>query len=262
MNPRYSDVQTDLYDPSGAGTRLGVAPEILHALGDTLPEGIEGLHVHNLCESGADATVETLAQIRRLYGGYLQRLSWLNLGGGHLMTRDGYDIELLIDGLQDLKREFPDLEIYLEPGAAFVWDTGVLRATVLDIVSDSGIQTAMLDTSFAAHMPDCLEMPYTPRVAGADILKEPMVLDDRTYRLGGCSCLAGDFTGMYRFPEGLRIGDSVEFQDMMHYTMVKTNMFNGVNLPAIYVRTDDGSGSVVYELLRKFTFDDYKGRLS
>ena len=261
VNPRYSDVSTDLYNPSGAGSRLGVAPELLASFSE-LPEGIEGLHIHNLCESGAKATVETLDRIRTLYGRFLKSLSWINLGGGHLMTREGYDIDLLITGLRDLQQEYPNLDIYLEPGAAFVWDTGILRATVLDIVVDSGIQTAMLDTSFAAHMPDCLEMPYTPRVANATIISESSVLDDTTYRLGGCSCLAGDFVGSYRFPQGLERGDTIEFQDMMHYTMVKTTMFNGVNLPAIYTRKKDLSGSVTYDLVRSFTYEDFKSRLS
>jgi carboxynorspermidine decarboxylase len=252
INPEYSEVKTDLYNPCVAGSRLGVRAE---QLSSGLPDGIEGLHSHNLCECDSYALAQTLANIERLFGHLLPTLKWLNLGGGHLMTRDGYDRQHLIRILREFRQRYPHIEVILEPGAAFAWRTGVLVATVLDIVENCGIRTAILDCSFAAHMPDCLEMPYTPEARGA------LAADAETgwrCRLGGCSCLAGDYVGDFVFPAPLCAGDRVVFEDMMHYTMVKTNMFNGINLPTIGIWHPDDT----FELVRNFDYEDYRNRLS
>ncbi len=252
VNPQYSPVETDLYNPCVPGSRLGIRAELL---GDRLPRGIEGLHVHNLCESSAEATARTLAAIEEHFGRFLPRLQWLNLGGGHLMTRQGYDVAGLIAALHAFRQRHPHLEIILEPGSAVAWDTGVLVATVEDVVASGGIHTAILDASFATHMPDCLEMPYRPNVEGA---WEP----DGTgweCRLGGCSCLAGDFVAGYAFAQPLRPGDRVVFRDMMHYTMVKTNTFNGIPLPSIGVLDTEGE----FHLIQAPDYRrDYRDRLS
>ena len=255
INPEYSTVATDLYNPCVPGSRLGVTSSSL----SRLPDGISGLHSHNLCESGAEELQSTLEQIERLYGHLLDDIEWLNLGGGHLVTRQGYDQDLLVHILNDFHDRHPHLELILEPGAAFVWETGVLVATVLDIVKNGSTKTVMLDTSFAAHMPDCLEMPYTPRVGGMEILQphqEPTI-GGEIIRFGGNSCLAGDQVGEYVCPTPLKIGDRVVFEDMMHYTMVKTNTFNGIALPDIAIWRDDS-----YHVVRRFSYEDYKYRLS
>jgi len=255
INPEYSTVETDLYNPCVPGSRLGVVSSYL----SRLPDGISGLHSHNLCESGAEDLEATLAQIERLYGHLLDDIEWLNLGGGHLVTRQGYDRDLLVKILNVFHDRHPHVELILEPGAAFVWETGVLVATVLDIVKNGTTKTVMLDTSFAAHMPDCLEMPYTPRVRGMEILQphiEP-ANEGEVIRFGGSSCLAGDQVGEYVCPTPLAIGDRVVFEDMMHYTMVKTNMFNGIALPDIAIWSDDS-----YHVVRRFSYEDYKYRLS
>jgi len=270
VNPQYAAVETDLYNPCIPGSRLGVQPDALkpsEELPGGLPDGIAGLHVHNLCESGAAESAATIRNIRKLYGHLLPKIQWLNLGGGHLVTRKGYRTELLVQALEDFHRDYPHIELILEPGAAFVWETGILAAEVKDIVRSGSVLIAMLDTSFAAHMPDCLEMPYTPRIRGAEIVSynsEDQSAADSSgsggyiYRMGGSSCLAGDFVGDYRFAQPLSIGDRIVFEDMMHYTMVKTNMFNGIGLPDIGIWTEDGT----YQLIRSFSYDDYKGRLS
>jgi carboxynorspermidine decarboxylase len=254
INPEYSTVATDLYNPCTPGSRLGVRASDLAML----PKGITGLHAHNLCEGGAKELTGTLENIERLFGHLLPDISWLNLGGGHLITKKGYNIELLQQTLRAFHARYPHIEIILEPGAAFVWETGFLVATVLDIVENQGVTTAMLDTSFATHMPDCLEMPYTPRVHGAvvadGISTEP---SSHRIRLGGASCLAGDWVGDYLFPAPLKIGDRVVFEDMMHYTMVKTTTFNGIALADIGIY--NGSG---YELVKRFSYEDYRSRLS
>ncbi len=254
INPEYSTVTTDLYNPCTPGSRLGVRASDLA----TLPKGITGLHAHNLCEGGAEELAGTLENIERLFGHLLPNISWLNLGGGHLITKKGYNIELLQQTLRAFHARHPHIEIILEPGAAFVWETGFLIATVLDIVENQGVTTAMLDTSFATHMPDCLEMPYTPRVQGAvvtdDISTEH---NSHRFRLGGASCLAGDWVGDYLFPAPLKIGDRVVFEDMMHYTMVKTTTFNGIALADIGISNGGG-----YELVKRFSYEDYRNRLS
>lgn len=253
INPEYSPVAQDLYNPASPDSRLGIRAA---TLGDRLPEGIEGLHCHNLCESDSQALAQTLVQIERNFGDHLAQIQWLNLGGGHLMTRSGYDVEHLIRVLTDFKARYPHLQLYLEPGSAVVWDAGPLRATVLDLIETPGPTIAMLDVSFTAHMPDCLEMPYKPRIMGA---RDPKP-GELAYRMGGASCLAGDVMGMgdYAFDRPLQIGDPILFMDMMHYTMVKTSMFNGVKHPSIGILHQDGR----FDLVREFGYEDYRRRLS
>lgn len=253
INPEYSPVAKDIYNPASPLSRLGIRAEVL---GDKLPEGIEGLHCHNLCESNSQALERTLEQIEKLFGHHLDQIKWLNLGGGHLMTAKSYDVEHLIQVLTHFKSCYPHLDVYLEPGSAVAWETGILRATVLDLIEADSLTIAMLDVSFTAHMPDCLEMPYKPRIRGA---RNPREQEPR-YRMGGISCLAGDFMGMgdYYFEQPLKVGDPIIFEDMMHYTMVKTSMFNGVQHPAIAINRADGS----FQLVRQFGYEDYKSRLS
>jgi len=251
VNPEFSDVGTDLYNPCSPGSRLGV---INSNLGDTLPEGVEGLHFHTLCESNSFDLERTLLAVEQKFGKYFPQIKWLNMGGGHLMTREGYNTEHLIQLLQSFKAKYPHLQLILEPGSAFAWRTGELVATVLDIVENKGIQTAMLDVSFSCHMPDCLEMPYKPTITGAT---DPMP-GKPVYRMGGNSCLAGDFVGSWSFDEPLKPGDRIIFEDMIHYTLVKTTMFNGVTHPSIGIMT----AGEEFRLLREFGYDDYKGRMS
>jgi len=252
INPEYSEVATDLYNPAAPGSRLGIIRE---ELGEKLPEGIEGLHFHTLCESSSFALENTLKHVEEKFGDLLPHVRWLNMGGGHLMTRDDYDVEHLIGLLQNFKKKYPNLEIILEPGAAFVWQTGVLVSSVVDIVENRGIATAILDVSFACHMPDCLEMPYKPVVRGA----YPEVKAGKpTYRLGGNSCLSGDYIGDWSFDKPLQIGDRIVFEDMIHYTIVKTTMFNGVTHPDLCLCREDGS----LETFRRFGYEDYKNRMS
>lgn len=254
INPDYSPVEHDIYNPASPQSRLGIRAG---QLGDRLPEGIEGLHCHNLCESDSYAAEQTLKHIETHFGHHLANIQWLNLGGGHLITRRGYDIEHFISVITHFKARYPHLQIYLEPGAAVVWETGFLRATVLDLIETDGPAIAMLDVSFTAHMPDCLEMPYKPHIRDAQPSPKPGEL---TYRMGGNSCLAGDVMGMgdYSFETPLHIGDAIVLEDMMHYTMVKTSMFNGVKHPSIGILHSDGS----FKLVREFGYDDYKSRLS
>jgi len=252
INPEYSVVETDLYNPATPGSRLGVTVD---QLGNELPEGIEGLHFHTLCESSSYDLEKTLEQIEEKFGHLLPQIKWFNMGGGHLMTRKDYDVEHLIGLLQSFKAKYPNLEIIMEPGSAFVWETGILVSTVVDIVENRGIKTAILDVSFACHMPDCLEMPYKPHIRGAyhDPVKELP-----TYRMGGSSCLSGDFIGEWSFDEPLLVGDKIIFEDMIHYTIVKTTMFNGISHPAIALwnRYDQ------LEIYREFDYEDYKNRMS
>jgi carboxynorspermidine decarboxylase len=250
INPEYSPVTTDIYNPASPLSRLGIRAEIL---GDRLPKEIEGLHCHNLCESDSYALAQTLTQIEKLFGHHLPQLKWLNLGGGHLLTRNGYDIEHFIQVMTNFKARHPHLEIYIEPSSALAWETGFLRATVLDLIKTPGPIIAMLDVSFTAHMPDCLEMPYKPRIRGARDAQEGEI----AYRMGGLTCLAGDVMGDYHFPTSLSIGDPIIFEDMIHYTMVKTSMFNGVQHPAMGIIRNDK-----FHLVREFTYQDYKSRLS
>ena len=251
INPDYSPVGTDLYNPCAPGSRLGVTSE---DLGDSLPQGIEGLHCHNLCESTSFDLEKTLGVIEEKFGRFLSQIKWLNLGGGHLMTRKDYDVNHLISVFVAFKQKHPNLQIIMEPGSAFAWQTGELVATVEDVVVNSGIRTALLNVSFACHMPDCLEMPYKPDVLGA---VDPG-LGKYTYRFGGNSCLSGDFCGDWSFDHELKVGDRVVFLDMIHYTTVKTTMFNGISHPSLCLWTKEGKPVI----LRRFSYLDYKNRMS
>jgi len=251
VNPEFSDVETDLYNPSAAGSRLGVGIENMP---DLLPEGIEGIHFHVLCESDSYSLEKVLEKFEANFGKYLSQIKWVNMGGGHLMTRKGYDHEHLISLLKAFREKY-NVKVILEPGSAIAWETGVLVSTIQDIVEHKGVKTAILDVSFTAHMPDTLEMPYRPKIIGA---KEPEPGDKNLYRLGGVSCLAGDFMEAYSFDHELQVGEKVILLDMIHYTMVKTTMFNGVNHPAIAIWTEDDQLKVI----REFNYQDFKNRLS
>ena len=247
VNPEYSEIETELYNPCAPGSRFGVLAEDLPA---TLPSAIEGFHIHCHCESSAEAFARTLVHIINKFSPWFPQLKWINFGGGHLMTREDYNVELLISTLQDFHRRFPHLRMILEPGSACAWQTGPLVSSVVDIVENHGIKTAILDVSFTCHMPDCLEMPYMPVVRGAG--SGPYL-----YRLGGNSCLSGDYMGTWSFPRPLSIGDEIIFEDMIHYTTVKTTTFNGVHHPSIVLHKLDGE----YQLLRQFTYEDYRNRM-
>jgi carboxynorspermidine decarboxylase len=251
VNPQYSEVEVDMYNPCVPGSRLGVTRDLI---GDSLPEGIEGIHFHTLCENDSRTLERTLEALENRFGDLLHQAKWLNMGGGHLMTREGYDIPLVIDLIRRM-RETYDLKVILEPGSAIAWKTGVLVSTVLDVLDSQGIKVAILDTSFAAHMPDTLEMPYKPYIRGAH--HDP-VEGLPTYRLGGMTCLAGDFMGDYSFDQPLQVGDRLIFEDMIHYTMVKTTTFNGVNLPSIGIVQSDES----FRLIKSFGYESFKDRLS
>lgn len=253
VNPEWSPVETALYNPADPTSRLGQTKENFKG---GLPEGVEGLHFHVLCESTGQDLETVLGHFEARFGQFLPQLKWVNFGGGHLMTRKGYDVDYLIGVLKTFKKKYPHLEVILEPGSAIAWDTGVLVSTVLDIVKNNGIKTAILDTSFTAHMPDTLEMPYRPRVRGASA--EPEKKDKNRYRLGGVSCLSGDFMEEYAFPAPLKLGQKIIFEDMIHYTMVKTTTFNGVTHPSIAIQRENGR----LEVVRRFNYKDYKNRLS
>lgn len=254
VNPEYSEVGTLLYNPCAPGTRFGVTAD---KLPDVLPREIEGFHCHCHCESGADVFKRTLEHIEEKFGRWMPELKWMNFGGGHLMTRSDYDIELLVSMMRDLHRRYPNFRIILEPGSAFAWQTGPLVAQVVDVVEDRGIKTAVLDVSFTCHMPDCLEMPYHPEVRGAELRPMEEATAENTYRLGGNSCLSGDYMGSWRFARPLSVGDRIIFEDMIHYTTVKTNMFNGIGHPSIGMLREDGK----VEILRRFGYEDYKNRM-
>jgi len=253
VNPEYSEVATDLYNPAVPGSRLGMLANQLPA---DLPAVVEGLHVHTLCESSAEATEQLIRALEQKFGAYLPQLKWVNLGGGHLMTRKDYDLPRLIGALKAFKARHPHLEVIMEPGSAIAWETGELVSTVLDIVESGGIKTAIVDVSFTAHMPDTLEMPYRPTVLEAN--KEGK--GTHLYRIGGVSCLAGDFMEVYGFDRELAVGNQIIFWDMIHYTMVKTTMFNGVQHPSIYL-ADSRKPNQAPQLLRKFGYEDFKMRL-
>lgn len=258
INPQYSEIETTLYNPCAPGSRFGILAE---QLPDKLPEGVEGFHCHNHCESSAAALVHTLEHIEARFGKWLPKIKWLNLGGGHLLTRKDYDVRLLIDTLKSFKARYPQLHLILEPGSAFAWQTGDLFASVVDIVENDGIKTAILNVSFTCHMPDCLEMPYWPAIRGAETLEPPQAAgrerEPLVYRLGGNSCLSGDFMGYWRFEQPLQIGDTIRFSDMIHYTTVKTNMFNGIPHPSLVLLRENGEE----ELLRRFGYEDYRDRM-
>ena len=251
VNPQCSVIETDIYNPALPGSRFGVTADII---GDKLPEGIEGMHFHALCESTSYDLAKVLEAFEEQFGKYLPQVKWVNMGGGHLMTREGYDVEHLISLLKEFKSKYPWLEVILEPGSAFTWRTGDLITSIVDVVENQGVKTAIIDASFACHMPDCLEMPYQPQIT------ESVDVDSSlpTYRLGGNSCLSGDFIGDWSFEKPLEIGDRLTLEDMNHYTTVKTNMFNGIQHPSIVLCHADGE----CEYLRQYTYEDYKSRMS
>ena len=251
VNPEFSAVSTDLYNPCSSGSRLGITAE---QIGENLPEDIEGLHVHALCESSAEETANLLDAVETKFGRLFGQIRWLNIGGGHLMTNKGYNTQYLTNALKTFRTKYPHIQVILEPGAAFVWEAGVLATTIEDIVENDGIRTAILDVSFTAHMPDCLEMPYKPRIRNASDTRQ----GERGWRLGGNSCLAGDYMGEWSFDETPYIGKRVIFEDMIHYTMVKTTTFNGAPHPSIGTWSDRRG----FTLLKKFGYEDYKNRLS
>jgi len=249
INPEYSASPKEIYNPCGLYSRLGTT---LSNFDETLINELDGLHFHALCEQDSDALEAVLKNVESKFGTYLSGLQWVNFGGGHHITRQGYDIEKLISLIRHFKETY-DVEVYLEPGEAIGWETGYLQATVLDIVHN-GIDIAILDTSAEAHMPDTIIMPYRAEVRGAGKAGEKPY----TYRLGGSTCLAGDIMGDYSFDAPLQIGDKVIFEDQMHYTMVKATTFNGIKLPAIAIKHQDGS----IEVVREFGYEDFKNRLS
>lgn len=260
VNPEYSEIETELYNPCAKGSRFGVRdvdlPEIL-------PDDIEGFHCHCHCESGADVFKRTLAHIEDKFSRWFPQIKWINFGGGHLMTRSDYDVELLVETLKAFHDRYPGLKVIMEPGSAFAWQTGVLVAQVVDIVENQGVKTAIVNVSFTCHMPDCLEMPYQPQIRGAESLPDTAAFGTDTdaspyiYRIGGNSCLSGDYMGAWKFDHELEIGESVIFEDMIHYTTVKTNMFNGVSHPDIAFLRENGE----LQKLRVFGYEDYKNRM-
>lgn len=263
VNPQCSVIETDIYNPALPGSRFGMTADML---GDNLPEGIEGLHFHQLCESSSYDLEKVLEAFESQFGKFLDKLQWVNFGGGHLMTRKDYDVDHLVELLKGFKQRHPNLSVILEPGSAFTWQTGDLITTVVDVVNNQGIRTAIIDASFACHMPDTLEMPYQPQAAllNADHSLTECPLEQTPdakllpYRLGGNSCLSGDYKGDWYFPRELQAGDRLTLKDMNHYTTVKTTMFNGIQHPDIVFVKSDGTP----ELLRRFTYEDYRNRMS
>ena len=251
VNPEWSDVAVDLYNPAHPHSRLGLTRK---SLPESLPRNIEGLHFHVLCESSAAALVQVLQNFEKKFKKYLVNIKWINMGGGHLITKEGYDVELLVNTLKHFKNKY-QVEVILEPSGAVAWQAGFLKTTIIDILENHGSLTAIIDASFTCHMPDCLEMPYKPEImeGSQDSEKYPF-----RYNIGGASCLAGDFLAGYSFLKPLKIGDILTFQDMMHYTMVKTNMFNGINHPSIGVIRRNHK----FKLLKTFSYEDYRDKLS
>ena len=247
VNPQCSVIDTDIYNPALPGSRFGVTADII---GRQLPDGIEGLHFHALCESSSHDLEKVLAAFEEQFGHLLPQVKWVNMGGGHLMTREGYDTDHLVELLLGFRSRYPWLTVILEPGSAWTWRTGDLVCSVVDIVDNQGVKTAIIDGSFACHMPDCLEMPYRPAITESTPEGTP-------YRIGGNSCLSGDFVGDWHFATPLKIGDRLTFEDMNHYTTVKTNMFNGIQHPSVIFERLDGTQQV----LRRYTYDYYNQRM-
>ena len=251
VNPQCSVIETDIYNPALPGSRFGATADMI---GDRLPEGIEGLHFHSLCESNSYDLAKVLDAFEQQFGKYLPQVKWVNMGGGHLMTREGYDVNHLIKLLKEFKSRYPWLKVIMEPGSAFTWQTGDLITSVVDVVENQGVKTAIIDASFACHMPDCLEMPYQPAVAESCEAADDAI----PYRLGGNSCLSGDFVGDWYFRQPLKTGDKLTLKDMNHYTTVKTTMFNGIQHPSIVLCDKEGE----CRYLRQFDYSDYKNRMS
>ena len=256
INPEVSIVEVDLYNPCSPYSRLGITKSTFEknlTLNTTHLALIEGLHFHALCEQNVDALLQILEKFEENFSTYLKKLKWINFGGGHHITREDYDVEGLITLLKEFQKRYPHLKIYLEPGEAVGWQTGYLKATILDIV-DNGMQLAILDTSAECHMPDTLAMPYRAEIRGAGCANEK----EYTYRFSGNTCLAGDIIGDYSFDKKLQVGDEIILEDMIHYTMVKTTTFNGINLPSIAIKRKTGE----FELIRDYNYESYKDRLS
>ena len=253
VNPEYSEIETELYNPCAPGSRFGV---LAKDLPEQLPADVEGFHIHCHCESGSDVFARTLVHIEEKFAKWFPQLKWINFGGGHLMTRKDYDVELLIQTLQGFHARYPHLKVILEPGSAFAWQTGPLVTKVVDIVENAGIKTAIINASFTCHMPDCLEMPYMPVIRHAEMV-ENRPTHGLVYRIGGNSCLSGDFMGFWQFDHELQVGETLIFEDMIHYTTVKTTMFNGIGHPAIGMLKKDGT----FELFRQYTYEDYRDRM-
>ena len=250
LNPEYSSVEVDLYNPCAPNSRLGITKANFD---ESQLQYLEGFHFHALCEQNVDALEGALANFEKNFSLYFSQLKWVNFGGGHHITRADYDVEGLINLLKDFKARYPHLEVYMEPGEAVGWQTGYLVATVLDIINN-GMDLAILDTSAEAHMPDTLAMPYRAMIRNSAVAFEKKY----TYRLGGNTCLAGDIIGDYSFDEPLKVGDRIILEDMIHYTMVKTTTFNGIKLPSIIIKNKDNS----YKVIKNFCYNDYKSRLS
>lgn len=255
VNPEYAEIETELYNPCAPGSRFGI---MATDLPDVLPPGIEGFHLHCHCENNSDVFQRTLKHFEDKFQKWLPQVKWVNFGGGHLVTEEKYNVDLLIHILNDFHKRYPWIQIILEPGSAFAWQTGCLVAQVVDIVENCGIKTAIVNVSFTCHMPDCLEMPYHPQIVGAKIVDGPEVWkEDNTYRIGGNSCLSGDFMGFWKFDHPLQVGERIIFEDMIHYTTVKTNMFNGIHHPSIALLHSDGQ----IEVYKNYSYDDYKNRM-
>ncbi len=251
VNPKCSVIKTDLYNPALPGSRFGAQAG---ELANGLPDGIEGLHFHALCESDAEDLALVLDAFEKQFGHVLDKVKWVNMGGGHLMTRRGYNIDLLVNLLVRFKERHPGVDVILEPGSAFTWQTGDLVTSVVDVVDNDGVRTAIIDASFACHMPDTLEMPYQPDIAESI----PQTDNALAYRLGGNSCLSGDYCGPWYFAKPLVEGQRLTLKDMNHYTTVKTTMFNGISHPAIVFADKDGD----CRYLRQYTYEDYRSRMS
>lgn len=249
VNPEYSEVETDLYNPCSPFSRLGIVrsefrPELLN--------GIEGLHFHALCEQNVNALEGVLSAFESKFGEFIPQMKWVNFGGGHHITREDYQVERLIEVLKGFRMRYPGVDVILEPGEAVGWQTGELVSTVEDVLHN-GMDLAILDISVSAHMPDCLEMPYRPGIIGGGNPKEKPY----TYRLGGGTCLAGDVIGDFSFEKPLQVGDRLVFLDMIHYTMVKTTFFNGVKHPSIGIWGEDGR----FRLVTEFTYEHFRAKL-
>lgn len=249
INPEYSEIETDIYNPCFENSRMGVT---LKNFEENDLDGIDGLHFHTMCEQNSDTLARTIKVVDEKFGKYIKNMKWLNFGGGHHITKDDYDLKTLIESVLYMKNKY-NVEIYLEPGEAVALNSGFLVSTVLDI-TNNGMDIAILDTSAACHMPDVLEMPYRPNIIGSGKPYEY----EYTYRFGGPTCLAGDIIGDYSFKEPLQIGDKLIFCDMAIYSMVKNNTFNGINLPSI-VKYSEENG---VEIIKEFGYEDFKGRLS
>ncbi|WP_120912539.1 carboxynorspermidine decarboxylase [Helicobacter pylori] len=263
INPLYSEVTPAIYNPCSKTSRLGITPSGFekgvkeHGL-----EGVSGLHFHTHCEQNADALCRTLEHVERHFKSYLENMAWVNFGGGHHITRSDYDVNLLIQTIKDFKERYHNIEVILEPGEAIGWQCGFLIASVIDIVKNDQ-EIAILDASFSAHMPDCLEMPYRPSILKISVENDEEIIEVEkgenqgafSYFLGGPTCLAGDFMGSFSFEKPLKRGDKIVFQDMLHYTIVKNNSFNGVPLPSLAKLDPQG-----FKILKNFSYEDYKNR--